>query len=121
MSGTPNLKEHPTFHRNSMIVTFLLGGAIFVLSGISIHAENGGRESPIPGWIIISNFAILVGWMLYRAILARPRCPSCGCRDTKRLADYMGQINGSASQQNWRRYRCDSCADEFVIPGLGSE
>lgn len=121
MGRVTKLKEHPTFHRNSMIVGFLLVVLVFVFGGVSIYAENEAGESPIPGWLIIANIGALIGWMLYRALLARPRCPFCKCCDTERIGDYNGQIQGSTISQNWRRYRCASCDDDFVVPGFNLE
>ena len=118
MDGTPDLQKHPTFHRNSMIVAFLLGALVFTFGGVSIYAEKHGDENPIPAWLIVSMIVALIGWMLYRALLARPHCPSCRCKDTQRMADYSEEVKGAKNPENWRRYRCASCGDEFLIPGL---
>jgi hypothetical protein len=64
MAGTTELQKHPTFHRNSMIVVFLLGALVFIFGGISIYAENHGYVSPIPAWLIVSTIVMLIGWML---------------------------------------------------------
>jgi hypothetical protein len=101
-----------------MIVAFILGALVFFFGGISIYAEKHGDKSPIPTWLIVSTIVMLIGWMLYRALLARPRCPFCRCGDTKPLSDYSEEIQGAMNPQNWRRYRCTSCAGEFLIPGL---
>jgi len=101
-----------------MMVAFLIGALVFLFGGICIHAENRGEQSPIPVWLIVSTMVLLMGWMLYRALWARPRCPFCRCGDISRQADYAEELEGLKNSQNWRRYRCACCKEEFLVPGL---
>lgn len=114
-------KEHPTFHRNSMLGSCLLVGLVFLFGGISIHFENQSEESPIPGWVIVSLIVLFFGWFFYRALLARPRCPECRSRDVEFRSDFNADLDGSGTLQQWRRFRCRSCEKEFLLPGMGSD
>ena len=113
-----DLRKHPTFHRNSMIVAFGLGALVFLFGGIAIRVEGKGGESPALTWLPGLAAVVLIGWILHRALWARPRCPVCGDRGTRRLDDVQEGDEGSRSKSIWRRYGCQECQEEFLVPGL---
>lgn len=104
-----------------MIVAFLIVAIGFILVAVTLHYEKRGDISPIPDWLILTVMLSLIVWMLYRALLTRPKCPNCKSGRTNRLDDYIEDIQGAKNPANWRRYQCSSCNSEFLVPELSLE
>lgn len=115
----PPRPKHPAFHRTTMIAGFLIAAAAFAAGGISIRAEMQGHDTGIAGWIAPAMIAMLIGWFFFRALLARPRCPTCKVRAIHQR-DLLEEIPGSRSPQASREFRCPRCG-VTLIPGLDAE
>lgn len=101
-----------------MMVAFIPVAIVFILGGVAIHAENGGNKSPIPDWVTVTTIISLIGWMFYRALIARPRCPACKSKDTKQQGDYHEKQEDSKNPEIWRCYHCSPCDVKLLVPGL---
>ena len=97
---------------------------MLVLIGLFLGAFGlwaiSGRfdEMKIP-WLAIAAkvgaicaFPAAIGWMLYRAEIAKPDCPKCG----ERMTD--AGIPKEVGQESRRMYKCRKCGCEFYVPGL---
>jgi len=71
-------------------------------------------QSPIFMLLTVSLFLFCGGWMIYRAVVAVPRCPTC-----KLQMRHIEDIEENLSE--WRIYQCDKCRSHFRIPGLSNK
>ena len=104
-----------------MAMAFALGGLVMILGTVAIFLQERGGPSTLLTtlyWVIPILMLVVMGWMLYRALLARPRCPECRGREVLRRADYFEPGEWPEQRTSWRRYRCDSCGEDFVIPSI---
>ena len=108
--------EHPTFHKRTMIGALKI--VLLALGFFGLGEYVGGQntnDSPLShvAWVGFGACVLwLMGYFLFRATAAKPDCPKCG--RLMRDGGSRKQIDGD----EWRCYKCDSCAHEFRVPGL---
>ena len=111
--------EHPTFHRNSMLGFFALMVCLFLFGGLKLSADS--FDEMIPDWIPLLLMLAAFAWMLYRALFATPCCPSCRAKQLTRLEVYKEIVGKDRNPSRWRRFRCNACDKEFIVPGMSMD
>jgi hypothetical protein len=102
------IPEFERFHAKSML--YCIG--VFILTCIALLAFN--KFVPNNLWIVPVGSGALILTILYRALVALPRCKSCR---TKMRYSQTIQID----QSSWKVIECPKCKSAFRIPALSPE
>ena len=115
MSADPP-PEIEGFHKRTMLLALPAFG-IAAVAGVWAALREESIQEPdavqeILKWVFFGGWLIFITTLIFRGLVARPRCPECGSKLSRRKTIWFRR------RWPWRVLECESCDLRFRIPGF---